>query len=381
MAPTTAIEIERPERDPACEEFYKFFAEEAPRRPGIATTDSNFDLKNSELYDPALIAQGREFVRRNYYSVVLSHLIVMMWALASKFIRLLILHNDGGYAEDHAKTRNRYLISIMRIMKWYEGDFENGSTDQQHNISSPKDLEAVRKIHYLVAKHHPSKPAPTLPKLTPRQEAVLQAIRKDTEHIDLSLAPDYVKNMEDPAIPLSQFGMAGAQAFFMGLVALLPEKFGMKDLNGFDGYVHLWAIIGRKLGVEDEFNWALQYKKTKSLDAERELYERYVIPTLKLMDDTAIIMLQDFIDGVSDYVLVARFLPVMKYMFYVCDVQTKNLDALMTWRDRVSYWFIMFNLHFMASCGLTRWFRNRLLKLFLIYGSRKYLPPNYRKYE
>ena len=71
--------------------------------------------------------------------------------------------------------------------------------------------------------------------------------------------------------------MAGAQAFLMGLVALLPEKFGMKDLNGFEGYVHLWAIIGRGGRVQ------LQYKKTKSLDAERELYERYVIQILEAL--------------------------------------------------------------------------------------------------
>ena len=376
---------QEPEKPPSTEDLYKQLAEEGPLRPGIATAKSNIDVKNSDLYDPKLIAEGKEFVRRHYASVVVSHLIVMMWALAIKYIRLLILHNDGGYAEDHAKTRSRYLISILRIMKWFDGDYDtpasSSNTTDILGFSSTMDLETVRKIHYLVAKNHKLKPKPVLPKLTPKQEEVLKAVRKEMEGIDMSVAPDYVKKLEDPAIPLSQFPMAAAQALFMGLVGAFPEKFGMPDTNGLDGYVHLWAIIGRQLGVDDQFNWALYYKKTKSLAPVKDLYQKFILPSLKVMDETSIIMVQDFIDGVADYVLVIRFLPVLKYMLTVCELEGSSLDHLMDWKDRLSYWFIKINLHVLHKYRLTRIFQNWLIRMFLLYGSRRYLPANFRKYE
>ena len=41
----------------------------------------------------------------------------------------------------------------------------------------------------------------------------------------------------------------------------MPQAIGMTDRKGLDGYVHLWAIIGRHLEIEYRFNWELHYKK------------------------------------------------------------------------------------------------------------------------
>ena len=248
------------------ESFYKSFAYEAPLCPGdhgIPPDQVDFSI-HSDLNNPELLRQGRRFTRRNYLSVLLCHVIMVMFAIASRYGRVVFYHTGESLTKE--KAQPRYLSAISRIMKWLEED-EFITTDGNNNSSSgSKDVKIVRKIHYLAAKTHFKRPKPQLPPLTEIQIKVLDAIKKETEHVDLSVAPGWIL-LDDPEIPLSQFPMSAGQWGFMGLLVLMPEKFVLTDNRGLDGYVHQWAIIGRQLGIEDRFNWGLHYKQTGDVTA------------------------------------------------------------------------------------------------------------------
>ena len=211
-----------------------------------------------------------------------------------------------------------------------------------------------------------------MPPLTELQTKVLEAIQKETEHVDMSVAPDWIL-LDDPEIPLSQFPMSAGQAGFMGTVVYTPEKFGMTDTNGVDGYVHQWAIIGRHLGIEDRFNWALHYKKNGKDTAFTEMIDKLVLPSVKTIDEAGIIMWQAMIDGITDYLFIFRFLPVVKFTLNTVGLEGTYMDPLMDWKDRFCYWLINWGLYSFAGYRVGKKLINLAVRLSISYGSRKYL--------
>ena len=355
-------------KDKISGDFYKSFAYESPLSEGdhgISFEKVSVD-NNSDLNDPELVAQGREFTRRNYLPVVLSHFVMMMYALASRYGRVVIYHT--GESLTRRKARRRDLSTIVRIMKWLEGDM----VSSDNNNSGPKDLKIVRKIHQLAAKNHFKRPKPELPPLTELQSKVLEAIRKETEHIDLSVAPDWILR-DDPEIPLSQFPMSTGQWGFMGLLVLMPEMYGMTDKKGVDGYVHQWSIIGRHLGIEDRFNWGLHYKKTGDVTAFRECLEKVILPTIKTIDEAGIIMWQAMIDGVRGYVILFRFLAVVKFTLVCSGLKGDSIDKLMSWKDKLCYWLLTFMVFTLSSFELGKRLANYIVRASLEHGERKFL--------
>ena len=128
--------------------FYHRFVTEGPCVQGDHGMPSDqVDLSiNSDLNDPKLIAEGREFARRNYFSILLGHFVMMMFALASRYGRVVLYHTGESLTKE--KARRRDLSTIVRMMKWMEGDMV---TSENNNVGS-KDLKIVRKIHLLAAK-------------------------------------------------------------------------------------------------------------------------------------------------------------------------------------------------------------------------------------
>ena len=370
MAVTTAdVQVSDSSKDRnGCTEFFKLFASESPVCPGDhgMPFDQVVHHVNADLDNPYLIGQGREFTRRNYVFVLLCHFIMMMFGLASRYGRVVIYHT--GESIIRSKARRRDLSTIVRIMHWLEGDMMTSV----NNNGGPKDLKIVRKIHQLAAQNHFKRPKPELPPLTEMQKQVLEAIRKETEHVDLSVAPDWILR-DDPEIPLSQFPMSAGQWGFMGLLVLMPEMFGIKDMKGLDGYVHQWSIIGRHLGIEDRFNWGLYYKKTGDVTAFRECFEKVMLPTLKTIDEAGIIMWQAMIEGVRGYFFLFRFLPMLKFTLNCCEIKGQNIDALMDWKDRICYSLLHWGLYSLASVEIGRELLNFFLRTCLGYGRKRFL--------
>ena len=353
-----------------CSEFYKHFAKESPLCPGdhgVPFEQVNLSI-SSDLNNPELLDQGREFTRRNYISVLLCHFIMMMFGLASRYGRIVIYHT--GESLTRSKARRRDLSTIVRIVNWLEGDIVVAT--ENNNIAGSRDLQIVRKIHLLAAKTHFMRPKPSLPPLTELQTQVLEAIRKETEHVDLSGAPDWILR-DDPEFPLSQFPMSAGQWGFMGLLVLMPEVFGMTDRTGLDGYVHQWAIIGRHLGIEDRFNWGLHYKKTGDVTAFREMLEKVILPTVKTIDEAGIIMWQAMVDGVKAYFVLFRFLPVVKFTLNCCGLKGQSMDPLLDWKDKVCYWLLTWGLYTLGRYEFGKQLVNFYLRTCIGYGAKKYL--------
>ena len=215
MAPATIITDERHE---ANSDFYQAFVQEGPKcggDHGLSFEDINLS-DNSDLHDPDLLAQGREFTLRNYFPVLLVQFVMMMYAMASRYGRVVLYHT--GESLTAAQSGPRYLSSLIRVMKWLEGD--DLLVGENNNTAGPKDLNVLRKMHKIAAKSYFKRPKPQLPPLTELQSQVLEAIRREREYVDLSVAPDWLLR-DVPDIPLSQLPMSAGQWRFMGLIVLI----------------------------------------------------------------------------------------------------------------------------------------------------------------
>ncbi|CAG2113457.1 unnamed protein product [Medioppia subpectinata] len=137
---------------------------------------------------------------------------------------LVLYHSDGlaplavtGNSSNVQKLFRRYLSTMIHVKYWYEFDpFDSDS-------KAYKSLKHVRGLHRQVS-------------------AKMNASGGRVEGRDRLWIP--------------QYGMAGAQFSFIGLVALFPKQCGLHSLTDedFDSLLYFWRVIGYCLGTDDRFN-------------------------------------------------------------------------------------------------------------------------------
>jgi len=74
----------------------------------------------------------------------------------------------------------------------------------------------------------------------------------------------------ETSVPENQRDMAFTILGGIHILILSPRSIGLSEedaANGLEGYLHVWAVVGRLLGMEDKFNIALNYS--------RETVEKY----------------------------------------------------------------------------------------------------------
>ena len=355
-------------KDEACD-FYRILITESHKIYGDhGASPQELNMTSSDLNDPELIRQGKEFVQRNFYSVMLAHLISLMWVFTFKPGREVLLRT--GYSGDAERSLPRYLSTLLHIKLWYEDDTLERTAD------GSKDLQRVRKMHANAARQYYKSNRPQMPPLTKTQREICEAVKKATVKIDSSQWPQTILT-DDPEVPFSQFAMVITQFCFIGFILISPEVYGIEDKKGIDGFVHLWAIFGRFLGIEDRFNLAIHYKKTNgNVEAFKKIYKNIFLPNLKTTDDTAIIMWDALIQGFSLYMKPLNLKAAVKFMLVdgaSLDVKD-SLDPLMTWKDKWHYSVLSFATRWSAMWEFTRNWRNISVQQGIGEGQRRYLP-------
>ena len=70
-----------------------------------------------------------------------------------------------------------------------------------------------------------------------------------SRHVKASLSA----NIKGQGI-VSQRDLALTQFGFLGFSILIPDKFGLRQLEDgdWDAYVHFWRVIGHAIGLEDK---------------------------------------------------------------------------------------------------------------------------------
>ncbi|XP_034240164.1 uncharacterized protein LOC117644662 [Thrips palmi] len=155
---------------------------------------------------------------------------------------------------------------------------------------------------------------------------------------------------------LSQAEMAITQWGFFGLFICKPEVFAAPRATRreLEGLVHMWAVLGYCLGIEDRFNWGLG-----GLDVvlrRSEEFLRYVaVPSLRALvkqgPDRWEHMSRAMMDGMRAFVPLPSFEANLAYLTEDVLGLGTVLPKALTWRQTLQLWRLRLVLQY-----LPRWF-------------------------
>ena len=351
------------------EEFYQYFINESPYVAG----DSGEVCESSyiEWLNPQLIQEGKDFIKRNSFSISLAHIGALLYGFSFKSLTSVLLRTGGFGVGDSAKSMMRHLETGIHVEKWYETDFL-GSTSEAF-----KDIQYVRKLHFNALRRSERTPVKLVEDILGNEDKlqIIDAINKDLNSCcDTTDSPKHLFTYH-PKLFFSQYDMAMTQWGFFSIIFLFPSSLGVRDTRGMEGFLHTWAVIGRMLGIEDRFNLALHPNR----DLHLKLFYKLGMGNMKDMDVTILTLQQTYADALSRMMIFTT----LKASFYF-GLQTKealpnctgeNLYALMTWRDKLSYKYMQATIFLVYHVDFVRKFMNfsfdRLTKLHQKYTLKK----------
>jgi len=287
-------EIEKPniQKTVSPEEFYECLIHEAPYIPG--DDGQPCDASQIEWLNPTLVREGQDFFQRNWFSLFLAANGALIYGFSFKTLTSVLLRTGGFGLGDSFKSMVRHIETGLHISKWYETDILDTSS------AGFKDIQLVRRMHTRALACCQTTPLNLITDAPnkPEKLALMEAIRKDLDLCtDMTTAPKHVLTYH-PDLYFSQFDMAMTQFGFFSVALLFPESLGL-DKKGLEGFIHLWAVFGRKLGIEDRFNIALYSNQ----DLNLKILFNLGLPSLRDMDLTIMHLQQTYIDGMSSLML------------------------------------------------------------------------------
>lgn len=317
-------------------------------------------LEDIPWLDKTLIRDGISFYFRYYTASVISNLLFTIVGLALKPVSSVLLQT-GRFCNPQQSFK-RYLSTVKRsqefvllLVGFWEGE-------------TYRVLDKVRKMHFLAGKTWTRKvvsteePEKVSSCVNPEDHELVNAIRKDLQFLDdppASLDFNRVLSWK-PTIPVSQFDMVMIQYSVWGGLWVLPELFGIHGRNEeMKGILHIWAIVGRLLGLKDEYNICIN-PDPKVYD---DLFRNVVLTTLKTMDATVIAMQKDFVEGFKNKIPFITHKSVIYFALQNVDgYKGDNLKALMDWKDKIYVRIVLSGLWLVRSCFVIR----LLINLFFI---------------
>jgi len=324
------------------------------------TTDSKgSQLSNSSLIlpdwvNPELVNEGKKFVRRNFFAIIFAHLVALAFLLCVKPIQALLLRT--GAIHDRETSLKKYLLTILRVKRWYESDLLDQSS------KAAKDIFSVRKVQRNAAKNfHVYVPPPTYQlKLNDDEDKLLTALREDLKSVEADPKnKPKIYTTVNPDVPLSQYDLAIIQFAFFGFVALFPKVFGIhetrkKHAKGMEGFVHIWALLGSLLGLEDSYNLCIPYHYCEQTN--EKIFQEVFLFSFCMCDNKAVRLWKAMTAGSSRYFFFFRTKSLLCFMEKnVARVaSSKNLHTLMNWWEKFCYFAYVFTLRWVIRCSLTR---------------------------
>ena len=327
------------------EEVYHRLLHEAPYIPGDEDTVGTVPLSIKEIpwLDPELVKEGQEFVRRNFFAVICAHLGALLFGFSFKRLSTVLLRTGKSHAVTDSMIR--YLSTFIHFKTWYEteiGDSKNNNNISQKINSSEADLvfrdvQRIRRMHNFALRMSSVTPLPPTEDFVVTEEKleVVNALAEDLSIIETQPIPHELLTYS-PKVTMSQFDMVMTQFGLVGLIFLFPQTLGVKkDSKGLKGYLHLWAIFGKLLGIQDQFNIALY--------PDQQLYSRLFtnvgIASLKTTDVRIITLQKSLLEGFGKF---TYFGSLKSFLYYgLCSKEAlpaykgTHLYSLLSWVD----WF------------------------------------------
>jgi hypothetical protein len=189
----------------------------------------------------------------------------------------------SGTPEDAAR---RYQSTLAQVLLWY----------QSSGIKDPNiwtSLANVRKRHISAQNASIYHGFPLLNETS--SNGTLNSILsgpffQDLEASDIpqnlrSIGPSHWNNVS--FVFFNQQIMALTQFAFVGPIFLYPQRLGIHSASREDlfAFNHLWAVLGWALGINDQFNIALQPDFDSQLEYYQSFFDDYYIPNLFNMDE------------------------------------------------------------------------------------------------
>ncbi|CAL8130523.1 unnamed protein product [Orchesella dallaii] len=283
--------------------------------------------------DESLIKHGFTFYATHFNQSMFAIILVFVLGLPVKSVTSVVLKGQMG---DPKNYFSRYLSTLKLNCEflWFYFDKKKAY----------KTYEYVRKQHNF-ARNFYTKPStkPIQPKddanlfVEKWKEEISTAVSADLNHIDTSSAPQHLLTWKPP-LAVSQLDMALVQFMFIWMFWGFPKLFGIKNrVEELKGIIHLWAIHGRMIGIQDEYNICL--------NPDPEFYDlltrNFLIESLKNMDETVITVKSTLMGALG-----AR-IPFMTYkaLMYISlrelqEREGESLWRIMSFRDKLSYRFL-----------------------------------------
>ncbi|XP_035707720.1 uncharacterized protein LOC118435572 [Folsomia candida] len=274
----------------------------------IAPLDDDYKLPywfNSTLWNI-----GQKFAQKNIFSVFLSPIAGASMFITNKLKEPVVI-GTGKSGTPHT-SNVRYLATMLQMKSWFEQGVKASSKGQisDHIIKS---LTKVRRIHRAVNRLNASMLyGDSPPYLDPHNTeaftydaAMWDAFQKDMDASNVPQQyrdyPDHVKyySPKTAGPTMNQLLFSLVQWACGSIPILMPERFGISDATEEDllGYMHLWAVLGNGLGIEDRYNVGLQPSLSAAKKHYQDIFNIYFLPTLFQAKPDGQRMLEHFYRG------------------------------------------------------------------------------------
>jgi len=283
--------------------FLQRFLEKGRYRNGTTSEYPAYPLPT--WVQPDLIKKGQEFITLHFFSIYFAHFISLLFLLCYQPVRVILLQT--GQSDTGFKALKRYFSTLLHIKAWYEGDLLNDTEP------AAADIHRIRKVHSKIgSKVNVSVSGKKVTKINkaepiPKQTTLLlKALREDLSQItnnnnnnnndncSCDLEVNVKVKVNEPRI--SQLDMSVTQFCFMGFISLYPRVFGIfEDADGLAGFIHLWALIGHLIGIEDEFNLGLK----QNAFVRPLILKHVLIDNLQNCDKDTIDLWKSLVGGIS----------------------------------------------------------------------------------
>ncbi|XP_015781305.1 uncharacterized protein LOC107359335 [Tetranychus urticae] len=305
-----------------CEKLYQRIKKDAACVS--ATSDAHVWDEKPSWFDEKKFKKGQETALKYFTSVFLSHTIglTVLFNIPTMITPLAVTRTHASVS----KLFTRYLAVFIHVKKWYETDpYEKGSLGH-------KSLKMVNNFHRKVGS-------------------------------------DMNKSVIEPGknpVWISQYDMAVTVWCVIAPVILDPKKIGFHGITReeIENLMHVWACIGRLLGVEDRFNIM-----TGSYDEAHYLCtiikEREYKPIIEKMEFPSSVGFETCkgiaigLQPLSPYVSLQGF---MRYWYSIFDFKV-DVPVESPLAEKAGYIL----LHFIFRLPFSQYFFSVILRYFLDY--------------
>jgi hypothetical protein len=340
------------------QEYFHRLVTEAPYIEGWHSNSETFE--DITWLDRDLLQRSSAFFHKHRLSLAASTGINALFGIPFKNITLPFMQT-GTISSSAEKTVKRTVKHVTHFVEWF--------TEGAGDLKTYNDIQKIKKMHIYLSKNiKPYRPPvdETVPNQKVHQE-FLDAAKADYGEMCLENAFGSISRY-DPKIYFSQFDMVIIQLDLIGAF-FQPEKHGIEDEGGLEGFLHHWAVVGRLLGIHDRFNLALH----PSVDLCNRILQN-LMALIPAMDLTLSTLFEAHLTGISLYFHFPASPPAVLYAFSSVALpgfKGAHLMKLMSWFDKLAVTIFLGTFRLMhASNAAKTLVRNAGVRICALTSSR-----------